>query len=108
MDNIEFNEFLKLDIRIGKVVYCEKIEGTENLLKLEVDTGSEVRTLVAGLAKKYSPEDLNGRQVPVLCNLNPRRIRGVLSQGMILASGEDDFPVLLMPESPLAPGSRVR
>jgi len=105
---ITFDDFKKLDIRIGKIVSAEKVEGTDKLLKLEIDLGSEKRQLVAGVAEVYAPDQLIGREVPVLLNLEPRSIRGVESQGMILAADADGKPVLLHPEREVPPGSIVR
>jgi methionine--tRNA ligase beta chain len=105
---ITFDDFKKLDIRIGKIVAAEKVMGTDKLLKLEIDLGVEKRQLVAGIAESYLPEQLIGREVPVLVNLEPRTIRGIESQGMVLAAGVDGKPVLLHPDSEVPPGSIIR
>lgn len=108
MDNISFEEFKKLDLRIGKILEAESIEGSDKLLKLEVDLGEEKRQLVAGIAKSYSPEDLIGKEIVVVANLEPRTIFGFESQGMLLASRtENNEVVLLIPEKELPPGSKV-
>lgn len=104
---ISFDDFKKLDIRIGTIISAEKIEGTDKLLKLLVDMGEEKRQLVAGIAAYYKPDDLIGRQVPVLVNLEPRALKGVESQGMMLAA-DDGRPVLLHPDSKITPGSILR
>ena len=104
---ITFNDFMKLEIRIGKVLAAEKVEGTDKLIKLEIDLGTEKRVLVAGVAETYKPEYLVGKQVPVLANLEPRKIRGIVSQGMILAASVDGKPVVLHPEREVPPGSPV-
>lgn len=83
-----FDDFMKLDIRISTVLEAEKVAKTKKLLKLKVDTGVDQRTIVSGIAEFYKPEDLIGKQVPVLINLAPRKIKGIESQGMILM-GED-------------------
>jgi methionine--tRNA ligase beta chain len=108
METITYDDFMKLDIRIGKILAAEKIEGTEKLLKLEMEVGEEKRTLVAGIAQTYLPEDLLGREVPVLLNLEPRKIRGIESQGMILAADDNGTPVILNPERLVPAGSVVR
>lgn len=108
MDHITFDEFMKLDIRIGKILSAERVEGTRKLLKLEVDAGEEKRILVAGIAEEYSPDELAGKEVPIILNLEPRKIRGVESHGMILAADVQGRPVLLHPEKSSPPGSRVR
>lgn len=105
---ITFADFKKLDIRIGSIVSAEKIEGTDKLLKLVVDLGKEKRQLVAGVAQYYKARDLVGKQVPVVVNLKPRQIKGIESQGMILAADEAGKPVLLHPDKQVAAGSVVR
>ena len=105
---ITFDDFKKLDIRVGKIVAAEKVMGTDKLLKLEIDLGVEKRQLVAGIAESYLPEQLIGREVPVLVNLEPRSIRGIESQGMVLAASVDGKPVLLHPDSEVPPGSIIR
>lgn len=105
---ITFDDFKKLDIRIGKILAAEKVEGTEKLLRLEIDFGLEKRQVVAGMAETYQPEQLIGREVPVLMNLEPRSIRGIESQGMILAADNSGKPVLLQPDGEVPPGSIVR
>jgi len=107
METIPFEEFKKLDIRICKVLRAERIEGADKLLKLILDTGEGERQVLAGIAEYYSPEELVGRQVPVLLNLEPRRMKGEWSNGMILAA-EADTPVLLCPDKEVPPGSIVR
>ncbi len=108
---ITYDDFAKLDIRIGTVVGAERIEGADTLLKLMVDLGEEApRQIVAGIAPIISePGELIGKQMPILTNLEPRTIRGVESQGMILAAGDaNDLPVLLHPARELPAGSEVR
>lgn len=105
---ITFDDFKKLDIRIGRVISSEKIEGADKLLKLEVDFGTEKRQIVAGIAEVYTPEQMLGKEIPVLTNLEPRKIRGIESQGMILAVDVNGKPILLHPEREVMPGSIVR
>ena len=83
-EEITFEDFTKLDIRTGTILEAEKVKKTKKLLHLKVDIGSEVRTIVSGIAESYSPEDIVGKQVSVLVNLAPRKIKGIESQGMIL------------------------
>jgi methionyl-tRNA synthetase len=103
---ITFEEFQKLDIRIGKILSAENIKGSDKLLKLEVDIG-EKRQIVAGIAKSHSPSELVGRQVAVLANMKPAKLFGVESRGMILAA-DGEGAVLLMPEKEVKEGTRVR
>ena len=105
---IDFEDWEKLEIKIGKVKQAEKIEKSDKLLKLEVDFGDDIRTIVSGIAKKYSPEDVIGKQMPFITNLKPREIFGVESQGMILAChDEEDNPVLLHPDKKVKTGSKI-
>lgn len=107
-DTIQFEDFSKLDIRIGKVTAAEKVPKAKKLLKLNVDLGFESRTVVSGIAEHYSPEEIVGKQVTMLVNLAPRKLRGVESEGMILmaedASGGLKF---IVPEQDVTDGSSV-
>ena len=105
---ITFDDFKKLEIRIGKILSAGKVEGTDKLLKLEIDFGAEKRQIVAGIAETYQPDQIMGKEVPVLMNLEPRTIRGVESQGMILAADNNGKPVILHPDREVPPGSIVR
>ncbi len=89
-DTIDFEDFTKMDIRIGTILEAEKVAKTKKLLKLKVDVGIDTRTIVSGIAESFKPEDIIGQQVSVLCNLAPRKIRGVESQGMILMTDTTD------------------
>ena len=108
MENINFEEFQKIDLRVGKIIEAEKIEGTDKLLKLKVDLGEEKRQLVAGIAKFYQPEDLIGKEIVVVANLEPKILRGVESQGMLLAADVEGKPVLLKPDQEVPPGTKIR
>ncbi len=99
MATISYGDFEKLEIRMGKVLEAERVPGTNKLLKLRVDLGDETRQLVAGIAHVYAPEEVIGRTIPVLANLEPRTIRGVESRGMILCpTDKGGNPVLLLPD----------
>lgn len=106
---IDYNDFIKVELRVGKVLEAEPVPNSRKLIKLIVDLGSEKRQILAGLAKWYKPEDFVGKYVIVVANLKPKRMAGLESQGMILAapcSGESK-PVLLTVSEPVEPGSRV-
>jgi len=107
--NVSFEEFVKMDIRAGKILAAEKVAKTKKLLKLTIDTGLDQRTVVSGIAEFFSPEEIVGKQVSILVNLEPREIKGITSQGMILmaedADGRLDF---VAPQSAVQPGSVVR
>ena len=83
-DTVTFEDFTKLDIRVGTILEAEKMPKTKKLLKLKVDTGIDTRTIVSGIAESFSAEEVIGKRVTVLVNLAPRALRGVESQGMIL------------------------
>ena len=134
MDVISFDEFAKLEIRIGKIISAEKVEGSDKLLKLWVDFGpstikkevqgefipvepsdNEVmgdervkRQIIAGIAQYYAPEALIGKECPFAYNLAPRLLKGLESQGMILCPSDNGNPVLLHPDKEIEPGSKVR
>jgi methionyl-tRNA synthetase len=106
MISIPFEDFCKLDIRIGKVVSAETVRKSEKLLKLQVDIGDEKRQIVAGMAQFTSPEEITGKSVVVVVNLQPAKIFGIDSNGMILAAGDEAS--LLIPEKDVAPGTKIR
>lgn len=102
-------EFRKTELRVAKVLTAERVEGSEKLIKLQIDLG-EPRQLVAGIGKTYTPEDLVGKEIVVVANLEPRKLMGLESQGMLLAAhgeGEDPVPVLLTVERAVPPGSKI-
>ena len=105
---ITFDDFQKLDLRTGKIVAAEKVEKADKLLKLTVDIGTEKRTVVSGLALQYNPEEIIGRQVTLVANLAPRKMRGIASQGMILMAEDDGKLVFVGAAEETAPGSSVR
>ena len=105
---INFEDFKKLDLRIGKIISADRIEGSDKLLKLIVDFASEQRQIVAGIAEHYQPESLIGKEFPFVTNLEPRTLRGVESQGMILATSVDGKPVLMSPTEEVPPGSVIK
>jgi methionyl-tRNA synthetase len=107
-DTIEFEDFTKLDIRIGTILEAEKVAKTKKLLKLKVDVGIDIRTIVSGIAESFSPEQIIGQQVSVLVNLAPRKIRGVESQGMILMTDTPDGKLAFVaPEKAVKNGQEV-
>ncbi len=97
MTQIDKDEFDRVELRVGKVVEAERVEGSRRLLRLLVDLGGERRQIVAGIAEKYAPQQLVGRYIVVVANLRPRRIMGLESQGMLLATCDD--PILVVPDS---------
>lgn len=89
-ETITFDDFTKIDMRVGTILEAEKVEKADKLLKLKVDTGIDVRTIVSGIAESFTPEEIIGKQVTVLVNLAPRKIRGIESQGMLLLTDKED------------------
>jgi len=107
-DPINYEEFSKMDIRIGTIIEAEKVPKTDKLLKLTIDTGIDTRTVVSGIAEYFDPEKIVGKQVSVLVNLEPRKLRGIESQGMILmAEDEDGSLKFVSPDESVKPGSEV-
>jgi len=104
---ITLEEFQKMDLRVAKILAAEKIEGSDKLLKLQISLGDELRCIVAGIAQFYEPEKLIGREIIVVANLEPRVLRGIESQGMLLAA-DDNGPVLLSVDREVPSGTRVR
>ena len=108
------DEFKQADLRVGKIISAERVEGSEKLLKFQVDCGmdsdgaAQMRQILSGIAKTYAPEDVIGREVVIIANLEPRMMMGMESQGMILAAhGENGEPVLLVPDKEVNPGSQI-
>jgi tRNA-binding EMAP/Myf-like protein len=128
MDIISFEDFKKLEIRMGKILAAEKVEGSDKLMKLEVDFGFETITLpaeegseapkteekpirrqiIAGIAQFYAPEALIGKECPFAYNLAPRNLKGLESQGMILCPSNESGPVLLHPDKEVPPGALIK
>ena len=105
---ITIDDFAKMDIRIGKVIAAEKMEKSNKLLKLTVDSGVDTRTILSGIAQHYTPEEMVGRQVTFIANLAPRKMMGLLSQGMILMAEDKDGKLrLVLPDKDVEPGSTV-
>ncbi len=105
---IDYEAFSNVSLRVATIVSAEKVEKSRNLLKLRVDLGSEERTVVAGIAGSYRPEELPGKSVVVVANLRPRKLMGIESQGMILAAREDEELTLVTVDRPISPGSSVQ
>lgn len=105
---ISYDEFSRMDIRIARILSAQKVPKTDKLLHLVIDLGFEERELVAGIAEHYAPEAIVGKKVVVLANLEPRKIRGIVSQGMILAAEDENGLSILLPEKDSGPGSTVQ
>jgi len=104
---ITYDEFKKMELIIGRIVSVENHPDADKLYIMQVDLGSETRQLVAGLRPYYEPEQLAGKSVVVVANLQPAKLRGVESNGMLLAAQDGENVVILIPETQVAPGSKV-
>jgi methionine--tRNA ligase beta chain len=106
------DDFKKIELKVGRVLNAEPIEGSEKLLKLQVDLGESDlpagRQVLAGIAKHYQPTDLVGKQIVIIANLEPRSMMGLESNGMVLAAGDDEIVSLLAPDKDVPTGSTVR
>lgn len=101
------DDFAKLDIRAGKVLESSYVEGSDKLLVSKIDIGSRVLQVVSGIAKYYSPEDFVGKTVAVIANLKPLKLRGVLSEGMVIAAGDKKNLSLMTFDKEVAPGTKI-
>lgn len=107
-DLIDITDFAKVDLRVARIVQAERVEGADKLLKLEIDIGSETRQIVAGIAKHYSPEELVGKKIVVVANLKPAKLRGIESNGMLLAASDENSVSILTPLKDVEIGSKVK
>ena len=106
--DVDFDTFMKADLRVGTVLECSRVKKADKLLQFLIDDGLEKRTIVSGIAKYYNPEDLVGKQVCFIANLPPRKLKGIVSQGMILsAENADGSLVLIQPSAPVVPGVKI-
>lgn len=106
---ISIDDFLKLKLKVGTVLEAEALEESEKLIKLQVDIGEEIpRQILAGIKLWYKPEDLIGKQVIVIANLEPRMMMGFESRGMLLAADSEEGPSFLTPFKPVNPGSKIK
>jgi len=106
-EKITIEDFIKIDLRVGKILHAEEVEDSRKMLKLDVDIGEEKRTIYAGVKKSYAPEELINKLVIVIVNLLPREMKFGTSDGMMLATQSDGEIVVLQPEKEVAPGSKV-
>ncbi len=108
-ERVSIDEFMRIELRVAKVLAAERVPKSKKLVKMQIDVGTEERTIVAGIAEAYAPESLVGRTIVVVANLKPAKLMGVESNGMVLAASPDaGLPVLVCLDQPLPPGTRVR
>lgn len=109
MENlIDISEFAKVELKVAEIISAEKVEGADKLLKLQVTLGDETRQIVAGIAKAYAPEELIGKKIAMVTNLKPAKLRGIESQGMLLAASSGDVVSILSPLKDVPPGSKIK
>jgi methionyl-tRNA synthetase len=106
-DEINFDDFMKVDLRVARIVKAEAVEGADKLLALTLDIGGETRNVFSGIKSSYQATDLEGRLTVMVANLAPRKMRFGVSEGMVLAAGDDDGIYLLSPDSGAKPGQRI-
>ena len=105
---VSFDDFKKLDLRVGKIKNVEEVEGLDRIYKLTVDLGERKgRTILAGVKEHLAPFELLGKSIAVVANLEPKEVRGVISEGMLLAAEVDGRPILLVPEEEVKPGTPI-
>jgi methionyl-tRNA synthetase len=107
-DLIGIEDFMKADLRVGRIVSAERVEKSEKLVRLKVDIGTETRQVVAGIGKSYAPEELLGKSVVIVANLKPAKLMGIESQGMLLAASSGDLLAVATFDRETKPGSRVK
>lgn len=104
---ITIDDFKKVELKVAKIIHAEKIENSEKLLRLEVNLGDEKRQILSGISQFYTPEEMIGKRIIIVANLEPRRMMGLESQGMILAAEANGKPILLTTEEDIEPGASI-
>jgi methionyl-tRNA synthetase len=107
-DRISIDEFMRVELRVAKIVEAERVPKSKRLMKMAIDVGAERRTIVAGIAEAYEPDALVGKTVVVVANLKPAKLMGIESNGMVLAASPDDGAPIVINADPALPGTRVR
>lgn len=105
---INYEQFQQMELRVATILSAERVEGSEKLLCLRVSVGEEERQIIAGIGKRYAPEELMSKQIIIVANLEPRMLMGLESQGMLLAADSPDGPVLLRPDSDVPAGVKIK
>lgn len=104
---ITIDDFKKVQLKVAKILEADRVEDSDKLVKLKVDLGSEQRQIIAGIGNIYTPEILVGKQIIVVANLEPRKLMGLESQGMLIAASDEMGPVLIVPESEVRSGTSL-
>ncbi len=105
---IHYEQFQELEFRVATILGAERLEGSDKLLRLRVSLGDSERQIIAGIGKRYAPEELTGKQIIIVVNLEPRMLMGLESQGMLLAADSPDGPVLLRPDADVPSGAKIK
>ena len=105
---INYEQFSQIELRIATVVSAERVEGSDKLLCIRVSLGAEKRQIIAGIGRKYAPEELIGKQIVMVANLEPRMLMGMESRGMLLAGDSPDGPVVLVPGQEVPTGTKIK
>lgn len=112
---ISYDDFAKIELKVAKVMEAERVSNSEKLIRLQLDLGEKNeanlpagRQVIAGIGKTYAPEDLIGKEIVIVANLEPRSLMGLESNGMLLAASDEDGPVLLVPDLEVVPGSGIK
>lgn len=106
---ISYDEFAKIELKTAKIIEANTVEGSNKLIRLKIDLGDpEIRQIVAGIGRAYTPEQLAGKEIIIVANLEPKMLMGLESQGMLLAAESDNGPILLMPDKETTPGSKIK
>ncbi|OHA62949.1 MAG: methionine--tRNA ligase subunit beta [Candidatus Wildermuthbacteria bacterium RIFCSPHIGHO2_01_FULL_45_20] len=105
---IPYSDFQKLELRVAKILEAARVEGSDKLLRLQVDLGEEKRQIIAGIGKMYNPEDVIAKEIIIVANLEPRKLMGLESQGMLLAADTLGGPVVLEPDREVSVGANIK
>jgi len=104
---ITVDDFKKIELKVAKILEAERVEGSDKLIKMQLSLGEEKRQVIGGIGKAYEPEQLIGREIIIVANLEPRSLMGLESQGMLLAASDENGIALLAPDKEVLPGSKI-
>jgi len=104
---ITIDDFKKIELKVAKILEAERVEGSDKLIKMQLSLGEEKRQVIGGIGKTYEPEQLIGREIIIVANLEPRNLMGLESQGMLLAASDENGIALLAPDKEVTPGFKI-
>lgn len=105
---ISYEDFSKIELKVAKVLKAERVENSEKLIKLEIKVGDKEKQIVAGIGKFYNPQDLIGKSIVIVDNLEPKKLMGLQSEGMLLAASNDEELSLIIPDKEIKDGSQIK